>query len=86
MTANRVRRLAFLFVLASTAFGGGCRSVREINWDLKARENEPRDVWRDHDTQQQQLYQQTLQDANGLRDERARNEAEFQARNPGGKR
>jgi predicted small lipoprotein YifL len=72
-----------LLTVAALLFsaGAGCGWAKPISWDLPPRD-EPRDIWPDADH-----YDRQREDAadalKEIREERARKEAEYRARNPG---
>jgi hypothetical protein len=79
MNANRRGRLTITLSLLAV-LAGGCGWARQITWELPPRD-EPRDTWRDatYDTQRDD----PTETMKAIRDERARNEAEFRTANPG---
>ena len=85
MTAKRVRRLFFLLALLCVATAGGCRTMRQIGWAVGEQED-PRERRREYESQRQHEQIQNTNEVRDVRDQRAQNEAEFRARNPGGKR
>ena len=81
MTAACVRRSVFLFVLACAALGSGCQWTRQLTWN-PPRETEERD-------QYDPATKYSIQDDSyrrEVRDQRARNDAAYEASNPVGKR
>ena len=81
MNASHSRAVLFSLLLLAALTSAGCGWARPITWELPFRDAA-------HDPSAERLERERVQDADSYKDvaaQRAKNDADFAARNPGAK-